>query len=269
MKKIILSIILIITCLITISISFLFLKTGTPVKSLKFKSCKSKQPHVLIIFLPGMVDEPEDFNREGFVDIVKKSSLHADIIITDAHIGYYLRGTLIERLNEDFIIHARKKGYSEIWLVGFSLGGLGALLYACDDSNNITGALAIAPFMGSSGFINDIIQAGGIKEWMPERPINHFDLQTYLWSRLKDYINSPQQKPAIYIGFGKNDTKIIKSNSLFANALPEKQVFQVAGKHEWKPWREIFTKFINSIINRTNKKKIPDTKRINRQSINP
>ena len=49
-----------------------------------------------------------------------------DCVAVDATIGYYLDGSVANRLQREIIELARTLGYREIWLVGVSMGGLGA-----------------------------------------------------------------------------------------------------------------------------------------------
>ncbi|MGE5173202.1 MAG: hypothetical protein ACM3MD_05175 [Betaproteobacteria bacterium] len=51
------------------------------------------------------------------------------MIVVNAHMGYYLNGTVFTRLKEDVIEPAKARGYDQIWLVGNSLGGYGSISY--------------------------------------------------------------------------------------------------------------------------------------------
>ena len=53
---------------------------------------------------------------------------------------------MVDRLKEDVINPAKEKGYTKIWLVGISLGGLGSLLYAMEHPSDIEGMLVLAPY---------------------------------------------------------------------------------------------------------------------------
>ncbi len=93
----------------------------------------------LVIFLPGNQSSPEEFDTEGFVRLLKQYRPGVDSLAVDAPIGYYVKETLPERLLEDVIKQARRKGYTRIWLVGISMGGSGALWYMKNYPNTIAG----------------------------------------------------------------------------------------------------------------------------------
>ena len=79
------------------------------------------------------------------------------------HFGYYLRRTAIERLREDVIVPAQRKGYGEIDLVGISLGGFGALYYAMHHPGEIARLFLLAPYLGEQPVVREICTAGGVK----------------------------------------------------------------------------------------------------------
>ena len=95
-------------------------------------------------------DHAERFREQGFVEDLQNSNLSIDIRATDATMGYYVKGTLLDRLETDVITLAKARGYEEIWLVGSSMGGLGTLLYSRMRSAEVTGVLAMAPFLGDT-----------------------------------------------------------------------------------------------------------------------
>jgi pimeloyl-ACP methyl ester carboxylesterase len=103
-----------------------FLQCAAPLSSLAYVSAMPRE--VLVIFLPGIGDFAEDFESRGFIESLEQSELKADAIAVDAHYGYYARRSLHERLAEDVVLPARSRGYSQIWLVGISMGGIGAAL---------------------------------------------------------------------------------------------------------------------------------------------
>jgi pimeloyl-ACP methyl ester carboxylesterase len=73
-----------------------------------------------------------------------------DLIAVDAHAGYYLRQTVLERLREDVVAPARAAGYEKARLVGISLGGLGAALYATDHADHLAGLILLLPSSATS-----------------------------------------------------------------------------------------------------------------------
>ncbi|MBK8239761.1 MAG: alpha/beta hydrolase [Deltaproteobacteria bacterium] len=102
----------------------------------------------LLVLLPGRGDLGEDYARHAFV-----ARAHAeagvDVITVDAHFGYYADRTLRERLHEDVLAPARSR-YENIWLLGISMGGIGALLTAEKYPDDVDGLLLIAPLPRAS-----------------------------------------------------------------------------------------------------------------------
>ena len=73
----------------------------------------------------------------------------------------------MNRLREDVIGPARSGGYSTIWLVGISLGGLGAGLYTGHYPGDVASLVLLAPFLGEAPIIEEIAAAGGVRTWNP------------------------------------------------------------------------------------------------------
>lgn len=103
----------------------------------------------LIVFLPGIGDLAADFAARGFIGPIAQSGLAADAVAVDAHYGYYARRSVIDRLAHDVVLPARKRGYWEIWLVGISMGGLGALSYATQHPEHLDRVVLLAPDLGA------------------------------------------------------------------------------------------------------------------------
>jgi len=84
----------------------------------------------LLVMFAGATDRLEDCVEQGFIGMVRVSSALIDVVAVDAHMNYYLERSVVERLETDVIAPALAKGYMRIWLMGISLGGMGALDYA-------------------------------------------------------------------------------------------------------------------------------------------
>jgi hypothetical protein len=116
----------------------------------------------LLVCLPGIADEAQDFEDWGFVDLVLGHPLASDVLLVDAHYGYYADRTLVEQLDYDVLLPASACGYRSIWLAGISKGALGALLYASQRQHAVNGIVAIAPFLRTRTLVNEISHAGGL-----------------------------------------------------------------------------------------------------------
>ena len=58
-------------------------------------------------FLPGVFDVVEDYEAHGFLQAVRETGRAVDMLLVDAHLGYYAARTVLERLRQDVIDPAR------------------------------------------------------------------------------------------------------------------------------------------------------------------
>jgi pimeloyl-ACP methyl ester carboxylesterase len=220
-----------------------FLYAPAPLDAREYKS-PDKPTEELIIFLPGIGDVLEDYETNGFIEAVLKSAAPADIIVVDAHFGYYARRTVIERLRADVIAPARATGgYKKIWLAGISLGGFGALLYASEHSDDVHGIVLLAPFLGRPPTIARIAAAGDVRGWQPANAPSETEYEQKLWLWLRCYANSSEPFPAIYLGYGESD-QFAPAHRLLASVLPQERVFTTPGGHDWRTWGRLWEMFI-------------------------
>lgn len=223
----------------------LLFRTSVPIKMEYHQIEKTKGVDTLVIFLPGRQSKPEDFSKEGFVSLLKKQGIKIDSVAVDAHLGYYINRNLLERLRFDVVLPARERGYRKIWIVGISMGGLGALLYNEKHNDTIDGVLVLAPYLGDQEVIDEIQIAGGLKKWNPLK-IDKGDYQRKLWFWLKKF-SSKNKLPPLMIGYGRDD-RFARANSLLAEVLPKSRVYTVPGGHDWGPWKRIFEHFTQKRI---------------------
>jgi pimeloyl-ACP methyl ester carboxylesterase len=191
----------------------------------------------LIVFLPGVFDVIEDYEAHGFLHAVRQTGRAVDLLLVDAHFGYYASGTVLERLRRDVIEPARVR-YESIRLAGISMGGLGALLYGARYPGHVTDLALLAPFVGEPPIIADIAGAGGVRSWsptvMPEPEYQH-----ELWQWLKQYDPARSGCPRIVLGYGLRD-KAVPGLGLLADILPREHVFTARGRHDWRTWRRLW-----------------------------
>src|SRR5829696_6661814 len=116
----------------------------------------------LLVLLPGRRDSPEDFARFGWGELARKAGAGARIVAVDAHLGYYYRRTIVDRLREDVIAPARAQGVDRVWLAGVSLGGTGSILYSIEHPEDVRGITMFAPFLGEEEVRKEIEAAGGL-----------------------------------------------------------------------------------------------------------
>ncbi len=193
----------------------------------------------LLVFLPGAGDPPSAFVEHDFIAAVRESRVPVDMLAVDAHAGYYLGRTLVDRLWQDIISPAKSAGYGEIWLVGISMGGLGALLFAQEHGESIDGIILLAPYLGKKRTLRTIA-AVGVREWQPDRQSGSFDYE--LWRWLKGYQNDAP-RPQLYLGYGTEDANA-KAHALLAKLLPQEQIFTAPGDHEWTVWTPLWRRIL-------------------------
>lgn len=197
----------------------------------------------LIVLLPGINEQPTKYERRGFIDDLRGRGLGVDVIAVDAHFGYYKERNVVNRLKADVIEPAKAKGYTNIWLVGFSVGGLGSLLYAMRHPNDIEGILTFAPYLGEPALIREIKDAGGPLHWRDTS--SEDDGIRRLWVWLKNYATNSQNLPMLYVGYGQQD-RFAVADALLASLLPQEHVYAIAGGHNWKTWKKLWGQMFDS-----------------------
>ena len=194
----------------------------------------------LLVMLPGSYSLPEEFQSEGFVKIARAQHLAADLRLVDAHVRYYQNRSVIDRLAEDVIRPARAQGYRQIWLVGISIGAVGAMLYADAHPDDVDGVVLIAPYLGTQLTADEIKRAGGLARW-PSPEVKPDDIDTILWHWLQAQTSteSTARKLPLFLGYGDDD-RFRYNDEVLRAALPASRVFTAPGGHDWPAWRTVW-----------------------------
>ena len=204
-------------------------------------ACKP-QAQTLIVFLPGAFSTIDEFVREGFVQEVRQRRVAADVVMADAHMGYYNQRTVVDRLEADVLAPARSAGYRDIWLVGISVGGFGALIHEEMLPGQVRGIVLLAPYLGERQMTRQIQDAGGLRSWKaPEGALPLEEMETRLWRWLQ--ANAAPGRPPLYLGYGTDD-RFAPSHRLLAAALPAGRVFTTPGGHDWPAWRKLWQEML-------------------------
>lgn len=224
----------------------LFLATPKPIPSVRRSTTRAPvRERTLLILLPGRGSRMGDYVKGGFFRLAQDARLPLDVVAVDAHFGYYMRRKLLPRIHEDFVLPARKKGYRQVWILGISMGGLGALLYAQKHPRQVDGLILLAPYLGDKKLIRRIEEAGGVGAWKPTEPVKESDYQRRLWRWLKAYVKPSPGLPRLFIGWGRSD-RFRRANALLATLVPTPQTFGVDGGHTYGPWRQLFKAILAS-----------------------
>jgi len=230
-----------------------FPKPTTPIPRLDYGPMDASGHKNLLILLRGIGGDPEDFEEQGLIEEVRSRGLPFDIVVPDAHFGYYKSETLEERLREDVIRPAKEKGYQQIWLAGFSMGGLGSLFYLRSFAEDVDGVILSSPFMGWDTILDEIDSSGGIAHWTPNKESDNW--QQLIWTWVQQYQKAPESYPPIYLGFGTSDFITGKGPTLLSAALPKERVFTVPGGHTYKTFKLIWKTHLDRLDQRL--KKLP------------
>ncbi len=188
----------------------------------------------LVVLLPGRRSKPEAFDRYGFVAALQAARPDTAIVAVDSHLGYFRARTIRERLFQDVLEPARER-YDEVWLVGTSLGGLGALSMTVFRPEMVTGVVLLAPYLGPEALLEEIEASGGAELWEPSDPD---DLISRLWSLVRDQ-QAVGGGPEMYLGFGQSD-RLAPAARQLAQLLPEDRVVEIPGGHRWPIWLDLF-----------------------------
>ncbi len=222
-----------------------------PVTSHRYEGAATvpKRKKTLLVFLPGRGTTGKAFEEQNFLRAFDDPSPRAsvDAVTVDLTFPYYVQRTATERLRRDIILPARAAGYRHIWLLGCSMGGLGAIMYAHEHPGEITGIVAIAPYLGEKNVIAEIEAAGGLSRWQPKQPLADDDFQRRLWLAIKaERFGQPGRVPLV-LGYGTDD-RFAYGHRLLAAQLPPERVFTVFGFHDWGTWHRLWVNILASPV---------------------
>ena len=193
--------------------------------------------HRLVVVLPGRGDDLASLERKGMTRIIQNAWPDTDVILTGLTMPFYRQGHATTRLQEEIITPAQASGYREIWLMGISLGGMGALMYEHDYPGRVRGILLLSPYLGNASIHDEVQRAGGLSRWNPgpSRPIGPDTVDHELWHTLKSLGEDPKRADAFWIAYG-NDEPFRTPIERMTPILPPANVAMLPGRHNWKLW---------------------------------
>ena len=212
----------------------------------------AEQGQRLFVFLPGRRDRASDFVRHGFVAIAQRRVPGLDCVAVDATICYYFDGSVADRLHREIVRPVRALAYHEIWLVGVSMGGLGAFFHERMHPGEITGFILLAPFVGEDRkLFKEIDAAGGAEAWAAAQPAgavqgNKDTYQRDLWHFLGRLPRGLESRPQIWVAYGDHD-RLLPGIERLTAVIPSERVVRLAGEHTWKVWQAGFDKILGKI----------------------
>jgi len=198
------------------------------------------RPKTLVVVLPGRADSLGGLRGSGIVQAVQSAWPYADVQLTGLAMDYYMAGRAIDRLHDEIIAPARAR-YGEIWLVGASLGGMGALMYDREHPDVAAGIVLLAPYLGEQPLLDEIVVAGGLRAW-PAGPrpavIDNDNVQRELWRHLQSLGRDPKRASRLWLAYGEGD-KLRNAQPLIAPVVPASHVFMRPGGHSWSVWSPV------------------------------
>ena len=205
--------------------------TAVPLATRAFPLQEGARACCLIVLLPSHGDTPQDFVDHGFVAAVRRAEVPVDVLAVAAHSGYYFKGTVATRLHTDVLAPARAAGYEQIWLVGVSMGGFGALWTAQLHRAEVSGVVLLAPFTGRPRIVRPIARAG-IRQWKPDPERGTWDYELWRWLQGADQADG--RVPPIWLAHGDEDTS--DGSRMLTELLPPDHVLVIPGDHDWGTW---------------------------------
>lgn len=211
---------------------------GVPIATETIPALRPSAERTLVVVLPGFGVDKEEMRERGVPKSIQEVWPEADVQLTSATFAYYREGKLVARLHDEVIGPAKRAGYQRVWLVGASLGGMGALLYEREHPGAVTGIVLFAPFLGDRSLMREIDAAGGPRAWNPgELPaeINADNYQRQVWKMVKGWADAPDKARRVWLACGVED-RLMPSARLMSAALPKDRFIELPGGHTWAAW---------------------------------
>lgn len=211
---------------------------GDVSKPIPAEYLSAQQPATrVVVVLPGRGDDLASLKRRDIATIIRKAWPDSDVILTGLTMPFYRQGRASSRLHDEIIEPARQRGYTEVWLVGISLGGMGAILYEHDYPGDASGILLLSPYLGEAALQDEIRAAGGLANWTPgpRQTLGPDTFERELWRTLKQWQEDPVRARAIWLGYGTEEPFRVPI-ALMLPALPTGHVLPMPGRHDWNLW---------------------------------
>ncbi|OYV62663.1 MAG: hypothetical protein B7Z71_00275 [Acidocella sp. 21-58-7] len=203
---------------------------------------------ILLVMLPGAGIAAAEFAANGMVAAVHERGLAVDIIVAQPDLDLYLEDGVTAALHRAVVAPALARGCRCIWLLGISLGGMGALLYASANQAPVAGICLLAPFLGTKGTAAELVRGGGLAAWSPVNSAAT-DLERRMLIWLQEQLTGRQGAghesagqeggPAIYLGYAAQD-RFVSAHKMLGAALPPARVAMVQGGHDWASWTALW-----------------------------
>ncbi|RYY84063.1 MAG: alpha/beta hydrolase [Comamonadaceae bacterium] len=212
---------------------------GDPSKPIPTALVEAPQPaRRLVVVLPGRGDDLDGLRRSGIAAAAQSAWPDADVMLTGLALGYYMEGQAEQRLHDEVIVPAKRRGYAQIWLVGASLGGMGAIMHDRAHPGSVTGVVLLAPYLGDAPIQARVRAAGGVANWQPSpRPaaVNADNFQEELWRHVQSWSLQPSTAANVWLAYGNKD-RFAPTMPLLSAVLPPSHTLIRDGGHDWETW---------------------------------
>ncbi len=196
---------------------------------------------LLLVMLPGAGIRARDFAAQGMVAAAHAQNLPVDVSVVEPDLTLYLEDEVTAALHREVIMPARARGYTRIWLLGISLGGMGALLYASAHPNEVEGLVLLAPFLGTRGTMAALAKAGGLGPETQALATTAPEQRLLGW--LTAHLAQGAAAPALYLGYARQD-RFAPGHRLLAEHLPPSRTAIQDGGHDWPAWTALWRELL-------------------------
>lgn len=198
---------------------------------------------IVLVMLPGARGRPQDLVEHGFVRALRQRGLAVDAVAAAAPFDSYLDGSTVAQLERDVIAPLRDGRRARIWLMGISLGGMGALSYAREHAAAVAGLVLLAPYLGTRGLVAEVTRAGGLQRWQPGTFAPE-DAERGLLAWLRQRRAGGPALRRTYLGYGTED-RYAPASMLLARQLPGRNVVSIRGGHDWATWLTLWERLLD------------------------
>ncbi len=189
----------------------------------------------LLILLPGMGDSIEHFYRHQFPQMLQQRHSNWDVLVLDAHFGYYRERVIIEAFKQDILPLIKQKSYQKVIVGGISLGGFGSLLLQHELNGEIDGLLLMAAYLGDDEELEQAMQQP-ISRWVTKGDKER--KQQILVSWYHAY------RDRTLVGFGGQD-QFAEANLWLTQNTPQQNIYQLPGNHKWPTWHKLWQQMLD------------------------
>ena len=207
--------------------------TTKPIPTTSFAAPQTA--HRLVVMLPGRGDDLDALKQHAMAAVIQRHWPDADVVLTGLTMPWYTQGLASKRLHDEVIAPAIAKGEQNIWVLGISLGGMGALLYDHDYPGEISGMLLLSPYLGDDAIRDEIIATGGLAKWNagPPQVLGPDTFQHELWRSLQHRLTT--DAASVWIAYGDAEP-FRHAIELATPLLPSGHAIELSGHHDWTLW---------------------------------